>query len=196
MKKNIKIITVSIIAILIAILLCVGAYWNLIKPIELEHVSVSCVNWDATYVSLEAFIDEYNSGEYDKDTTLIHNWDGNLPSNNPKDYMDLYIDLDFKNRNLFQTYSIDGYISNYNSDNDMLIYSNTMGAYTNVVAYRSSETGGEILATIYIANLNDDEIKKLVQDISLKIVAKGKFLGTQEINIELSDVEEIDIERK
>lgn len=191
MKKKI----IIILCILFIICLCVTSYYNLIHPIKLVSVNVECINWDATYVGLEAFENNYNNGEYNKDKTLIHNFDGKLPSDNPNDYMDVYINLEFENRNLFQAYDVDGYISNFKNNKEMPIYSNIMSDVERVFIFRKSEKTGSIVATLYIADKTDEEVMNMVRGIELKFVANGDYFGKQELEIDLSNVDDITVER-
>ena len=192
MKKK---IILSIVAVLLVAIIGVTSYFNFIRPLSINVTEVRCENWDATYVSVKAFEEMYNKGEYNKDTTLIHSFNGKLPSDNPKDYMSVYIDIDVKNRNWFQIYSVDGYISNIEKYEDMALYSATMGDAEEINVFRNSNKVGTIALDLYVGNHTDDEIKEFVKGITINMSGKGDIIGKKKMSIKLADIDNISIER-
>lgn len=192
MKKK---IILSIVAVLLVAIIGVTSYFNFIRPLSINVTEVKCENWDATYVSVKAFEEMYNKGEYNKDTTVIHSFNGKLPSDNPKDYMSVYIDIDVKNRNWFQIYSVDGYISNIEKYEDMALYSATMGDAEEINVFRNSNKVGTIALDLYVGNHTDDEIKEFVKGITINMSGKGDIIGKKKMSIKLADIDNISIER-
>ena len=192
MKKK---IILSIVAVLLVAIIGVTSYFNFIRPLSINVTEVKCENWDATYVSVKAFEEMYNKGEYNKDTTVIHSFNGKLPSDNPKDYMSVYIDIDVKNRNWFQIYSVDGYISNIEKYQDMALYSATMGDAEETNVFRNSNKVGTIVLDLYVGNHTDDEIKEFVKGITINMSGKGDIIGKKKMSIKLADIDNISIER-
>ena len=192
MKKK---IILSIVAVLLVAIIGVTSYFNFIRPLSINVTEVKCENWDATYVSVKAFEEMYNKGEYNKDTTVIHSFNGKLPSDNPKDYMSVYIDIDVKNRNWFQIYSVDGYISNIEKYEDMALYSATMGDAEEINVFRNSNKVGTIVLDLYVGNHTDDEIKEFVKGITINMSGKGDIIGKKKMSIKLADIDNISIER-
>lgn len=192
MKKK---IILSIVAVLLVAIIGVTSYFNFIRPLSINVTEVKCENWDATYVSVKAFEEMYNKGEYNKDTTVIHSFNGKLPSDNPKDYMSVYIDIDVKNRNWFQIYSVDGYISNIEKYQDMALYSATMGDVEETNVFRNSNKVGTIALDLYVGNHTDDEIKEFVKGITINMSGKGDIIGKKKMSIKLADIDNISIER-
>lgn len=192
MKKK---IILSIVAVLLVAIIGVTSYFNFIRPLSINVTEVKCENWDATYVSVKAFEEMYNKGEYNKDTTVIHSFNGKLPSDNPKDYMSVYIDIDVKNRNWFQIYSVDGYISNIEKYEDMALYSATMGDVEETNVFRNSNKVGTIVLDLYVGNHTDDEIKEFVKGITINMSGKGDIIGKKKMSIKLADIDNISIER-
>ena len=192
MKKK---IILSIVAVLLVAIIGVTSYFNFIRPLSINVTEVRCENWDATYVGVNAFEEMYNKGEYNKDTTVIHSFNGKLPSDNPKDYMSVYIDIDVKNRNWFQIYSVDGYISNIEKYQDMALYSATMGDVEETNVFRNSNKVGTIVLDLYVGNHTDDEIKEFVKGITINMSGKGDIIGKKKMSIKLADIDNISIER-
>ena len=192
MKKK---IILSIVAVLLVAIIGVTSYFNFVRPLSINVTEVKCENWDATYVSVKAFEEMYNKGEYNKDTTVIHSFNGKLPSDNPKDYMSVYIDIDVKNRNWFQIYSVDGYISNIEKYQDMALYSATMGDAEETNVFRNSNKVGTIVLDLYVGNHTDDEIKEFVKGITINMSGKGDIIGKKKMSIKLADIDNISIER-
>lgn len=191
MKKK---IILSIVAVLLVAIIGVTSYFNFIRPLSINVTEVRCENWDATYESIKTFEEMYNKGEYNKDTTVIHNFNGKLPSDNPEDYMSVYIDIDVQNRNWFQRYSVDGYISNIEKYQDMALYSETMGAVEKITVFRNSDKSGTIVLDLYVGNHSDDEIEEFVKSITINMSGKGNIIGKKTMSIKLADLENITLE--
>lgn len=191
MKKKILIVIGCILICAFLILL----YFNLTHPIKVVSVNVVCQNWDATYESLEAFAESYNNGSYNKERTIVHNFNGKLPSDDPKDYADVYIDLTFKNRSPFQHYTIDGYIEKFSKNGEMAICSGIMSDIFFVQVFRMTEKEGRVLLTIYTGDRSDEEIKEMIRGIEMTFVAEGSIIGKQKFDYNLSEVEDITMER-
>lgn len=191
MKQKIR----FFVAIIITVLVGMVTYYNIIVPITIEVKDVKCENWDATFTAIKAFEENFNKDEYDKDTTKLHNFDGKLPSENPKDYMSVYISLGAKNRSLFESYIIDGVISKIETNQEMALYSTTLGAVERMQVFRNSEKDGMLVLDIYIGDYSDEEIKEFINSITIQTVCKGSLIGKKEMSVSLKNVKDITIER-
>ena len=193
MKKK-KIIKVTSLGILLIFIVGI-AYFNVLFPMKIEPVKIECINWDATYPYVEAFEESYKTGEYDKDTTIIHNFDGTLPSHNPDDYASVYIDIKATNRCFFDHFSVDGYISKIEKNSDMALWSATLSSVISTTVFRTSSSGATINMDLYVKDRSDEEIKEMLRSITIDVVYKGDILGKRTATVQLADVEDITIER-
>lgn len=176
-------------------LIGVCCYYNFLKPIKIEPKKVVCQNWDATYVSIKAFEEMYLSENYNKSTTVIHSFQGKLPSENPKDYMTVYISLEAKNRCWFDSYIVDGSITEIGKYKEMALFSYTLGEGGTIQVFHNSVKEGTIVLDIYIGNHTDEEIKEFIRSISIETISKGKIMNKKKSTISLENMEEITIER-
>ncbi|KIR01815.1 hypothetical protein P261_00629 [Lachnospiraceae bacterium TWA4] len=191
MKKTTKII----MSILFILSMSIIVYYNFISPVKIVVTDVKCQNWDATFESIQAFATNYRNGDYDKNTTIIHNFNEMLPSKDPKEYMTIYITLKGTNRCLFEPYLVDGFISKMKNHKDMALYSFTLSDVEPMQLLRSSEREGQLVLDVFIGNRSNEEIKKFVQGLTIWTTNKGKFFGEQKAIVQLDDVEKIYIER-
>lgn len=191
MKK--VIIKIGILLLIVIIGIC--SYFNFIKPVKIEVTDVSCQNWDATYESVKAFEKNYKTKSYDTNKTVVHNFDGKLPSDNPKDYMTVYINVKADNRCWFQPYVIDGYISDIGKYKEMALFSATMSDAEVVRAFRNDYREGQIVLDIYVGKHTDDEIKEFVRSITIAASGEGEIIGKQKTTLKLTDLDKITIER-
>lgn len=191
-KKKVVAAGLLILAIGIAIVV----YLNFLRPVKISSVNVSCINLFSSSGEMENYERNLNDGNYNKNTTIIHNYNGALESDDLNDYMMVYINLDFVNRSFLQAYNMDGLITNFKVDSDRPICSYTLTNVLGVNVFRMSEKQGCVIVDICIADKSDEEIKEMIRGIELEFVAKGQYFGEQKIKIGLSDVDDIVIKRK
>ena len=191
MKKTIKYSVLAVILIIGGYLL----YINVINPFVVKPSRVECINWDATYVSIKAFEESYNKNEHDKDTTVIHNFTGKLPSDNPKDYLTVYVHLQGNNRSFVEQYNMDGYISSIKNDDDIALWSYTLGYVVTNNVFRRTQKDATLILDLYVKDKSDEEIEDYIRSINIKMVYTGDILGKRETTISLSDVKDISVER-
>lgn len=189
--KKIKVLIISVFVLILGVFL----YFNIITPIQIKLTTVMCQNWDATYVGIKAFEEYYANGNYDKDTTILHGFNGKLPSENPKDYMNVYISLQGQNRSCFEAFTVDGYISNIAIYGDMALYSTTVSSVETMQIFRCSEKEGTLVLNIFVGNHTDEQIKEFIQSITIQVNSEGSIFGKRDTIISLADFEEIIIER-
>lgn len=185
----------KIVFITVVIIILILLYFNIIMPISVECNKVECINWDATYESIVAFEKNYNEGDYDRNTVLIHSFDGKLPSHNKKDYMTVYINFNVKNRGIIDNFLIDAVVENIENNENMALWSNTAANVEMNTAWRREQAEGTIVMDIYIKDYSNEDIKEFIKGLNIKVVCKGKILGKREFYLKLSDVEKISIER-
>ncbi|MFP3155710.1 hypothetical protein LQZ18_15030 [Lachnospiraceae bacterium ZAX-1] len=145
---------------------------------------IDCITWDATYVSIEAFANEYYpKDDYDKNTTFIHAFNGTLPSDKPEDYMDIYCSFEVINRSLFDQVYVDALISKLGEHAGNVLWSDSAGSGFGTYLHRLSKDSITFRLAIYIGDMTDDNIKEMVQTMKASALCEGKYLGTREKEI-------------
>ncbi len=179
MKKKV-IITGCILLVSILVLFI---YTQFIKPIDCKINAISCITWDATYVSLESFHERYHSGDLIEKQQVIYSYDGTLPSNNPKDYMDFYFEVGVNNRSLTDDVDVNVIVSSIDKYKDRVLYGYNSDQMIPGYAHKMSSGQTQILFTAYIANMTDEQIKEMAKSVTIRATAEGENIGSRVQNI-------------
>ena len=191
MRKRIIIIITSVLVF------CVAAWMvftQLYRPIVSSVKEISCETSDATYVGLESLHQRYNNGELDQNEAILFAYNGTLPSENPKDYMNIYYTIEGTNRNLFDDFIINVGFKDITKYSDRVLYGYDSYQILPGYAYNASEYTLQVMITVYIADLSEEQIRELSQSIELSVLAEGKYLGKREQDISSKSCEDIRIE--
>ena len=187
MKKIITIIGL-ILVIVVSIL-----YVTQIKfAISGKICEVKCISWDATYESVVASAEAADNKNLPSDV-IAYSYDNSLPSENPNDYMNIYVYCDVKSSSI-QKYNLKMSLSSAEKykENILFISEQPVGADTD----RFGKDNMYIILDVYIGNLNDEQIKELVRGLDVKIKGYGEFVGKSETNVSFDKCDKIKIERK
>lgn len=188
-----KLLTIIMIPVVLIVLIV--SYFNLIAPISIRVNNVECINWDATYAAVAGFEENYKNGVYDKNTTVIHSFNGVVPSDDEEDYLSVYINFDVTNRSFFEDFIIDGVVEKIETYPEMALFSFTSSDVETNIAWKHSKAGATILIDLFVGDYSDQEIVEFIKGLTIKMVGDGEFFGQREMKIELKDVENIIIKR-
>ncbi len=188
-----KSLFIKIGTIIFLIVLVVTILSQMVFTIKATPKQVECVRWDATFISLESMIERYNSNELN-DYEYAYSYDGELPSKNPNDYINIYCYFDVQNKSLIEQYSIDGTLKDANKYSENILFvSNANASFTQQI-FRDSTKSAYIVLDVYIGNLNEDQINELVEGLTITVKANGRFFGTRSKNISFDECEDISFE--
>lgn len=192
MKPNKKIFfrfgVVSLVTILIVLILS-----QLVFTIKITPTKVQCTRWDATFVSLEATVERYNSNTL-TDNEYAYSFTGELPSKNQDDYINIYCYFDVENNSYIDQYSINGTLkSSSKYSENILFVSNANAAFTTQV-FRNSSESAYIVLDVYVGNLNENQIHELVQGLTITVKAYGDLFGSRSKDISFDKCENVSIE--
>ena len=160
--------------ILLVSLLVLFIYTQFIKPIDCNIKEIRCITSDATYVSIESFDERYHSGDLIENQQVIYSYDGKLPSNNPKDYMDFYFEVEVNNRSLTDDVDVNVIVYSIDKYKDRVLYGYNSDQIIGGYAHKMSSGQIQILFTAYIANMTDEQIKELAKSVTIWATAEGK----------------------
>ena len=191
MKKKIIIITGCT---LLACVLVLGIYTQFIKPIDCYIKAVNCITWDATYSSLESFDERYHSGDFSENDQVIYSYDGTLPSNNPKDYMDFYFKVEVNNRSLIEDYGVDVTVFSIDKYSERVLYGYNSDQILPGYVFNMSNQDIEILFTAYVADMTEEQIKEMVKSVIIRTTVEGGDIGSREQNISCNSCDNIVVE--
>lgn len=192
MKPNKKIFfrfgVVSLVTILIVLILS-----QLVFTIKITPTKVQCTKWDATFVSLEATVERYNSNTL-TDNEYAYSFTGELPSKNQDDYINIYCYFDVENNSYIDQYSINGTLkSSSKYSENILFVSNANAAFTTQV-FRNSSESAYIVLDVYVGNLNENQIHELVQGLTITVKAYGDLFGSRSKDISFDKCENVSVE--
>lgn len=178
MKTNKKFIfRIGVVTIITALSISI-VLSQMIFTIKVFPTEVQCIRWDATFVSLEATVERYNNNTL-SDTEYAYSFTGELPSNNPDDYINIYCYFDVKNISCIDQYSINGTLkSSSKYAENILFVSNANAAFTTHL-FRNSTESAYIVLDVYIGNLNEEQIQELVQGLTITVKAYGDLFGSR-----------------
>lgn len=178
---------------LVAIVVIVAVCTQIIFPVKVSASKVECVSWDATFEAIKAQAQQYNSGQLD-DTIFAYSFNGELPSNNPDDYMNIYCYFDTVNISMIDKYSINATLKKSDSFTDNILFvSNANTTYLSGVD-RNDTTSAYIILDVYIGNLDKEKIEQLVRGLDITVKAYGDYFGTREKVVSYKNCENITIE--
>ena len=187
MKKKI-----TIAGLILGVFILVIYITQIKYSINGKATEVECSSWDATYGSVVASAEAADNKNLPSDT-IAYSYDNSLPSENPNDYMSIYVYCDVKSSSI-QKYNLKMSLSSAEKykENILFISEQPTGADTD----RFGKDNMYIILDVYIGNLSDDQIKELVRGLNVKIKGYGEFVGKSETNISFDKCDKIAIKRK
>ena len=191
MKKKVTIITGCI---LIVSVLVWGIYTQLIKPIDCKIKAISCTTWDATYSSLESFHETYHSGDLEENDRVIYSYDGTLPSDNEKDYMDFYYEVEINNRSLTEDFSVNAIVTSIDKYSERVLYVYNSDQMLPGHVFKMSKGGVKVLFTAYIGDMTDEQIKEMAKSVKIRTTVEGEGIPCRVQNISCGTCNNIEIE--
>lgn len=178
---------------LLAALFLVVVFTQVIFTINVTPASVECVRWDATYTSVKATADRYNAGQLN-DYEHAYSFTGELPSENPEDYITIYCYFDVENTGYIDQYVIDATLKKAKAHSENILFvSDAIAAYS-VRVFRNSTKQANITLDVYIGNLTEAEITELVNGLSISVKAQGEYFGNRTRTISYAKCDNISIQ--
>ena len=192
-RKNITVVVIAIICVLFIAALTAVILTQVIFTIKTSPTKVKCLNSDATY-TIEYTAERYLSGTM---SDYEHAWafDGELPSKDPADYIDIYLMFDVENTCYVDQYTVDATLKSAAKYSENILFVTDAGAVVTPHVWRRQTTQAYVLLEVYIGNLNEDQIRELVSGITLSVKAQGDYFGTRNRTVSFKECDNISIER-
>ena len=168
--------------VLIVLLVIIGVYFQFAKPIKVIRSKIDCYiseGADMEYEYISTFAETYEKYEWYKDTTILHSWNGTLPSENPDDYMTINWDITLKNRSSYGSVLVDAHISDITSHKEAVLISHTASHAVAHYMDGFSKRTIWVLATVCIKDLNTAQIEELIKGMTVEVQFSGELMGTR-----------------
>lgn len=176
--------------IVIVLMLILIVLFQTVFTIKVTPAEVQCIRWDATFVSLEASAERYNNNTL-ADTECAYSFTGELPSQSPDDYINIYCYFDVKNISFIDQYSINGTLKSSNKYSENILFvSNANAAFTTRL-FRNSTESVYIILDVYVGNLNEKQIMELVQGLTITVKAYGDLFGPRSKEVSFDKCENV-----
>ncbi len=159
-----------------------------------------CVSWDATYESLLSTAERFDTGAAEA-WEHAYSYTGTLPSDDPRDYMNIYLYFTAENKSFIDSYTLGGTLSGAEKYGDrILFYSDADAAYSARLGRRESPgaktaAGSSVILDVYVGGLTDEQIKELVGAVTLEVTAKGGIFGTKNVGVSFADCGSVTFDR-
>lgn len=173
--------------ILIALILT-----QVIFTIKTSPMNVDCMIWDEME-SIEVTIESFRAGTLD-DYEHAWSFNGELPSDDPNDYADIYCRFKVKNTGYIDQYKIDATLKSAEKYSENILFVIDAGAASTPRVWRRDTTQACVILKVYIGNLDENQIQELVNGLTLSVKAHGDYLGTRHRTVSYKKCDDITID--
>ena len=190
-KTFLKIISIAI-PVLLATMLIAVILTQVVFTIKASPVNVEGVTWDATY-SIEDTAKRFQSGTmFDYE----HAWsfNGNLPSDDPNDFIDIYCWFEVENTGYIDQYTMDATLKSAENHSENILFVTDANAVVTSRVWRRSSKRAYIILQVYIGNLDEDQIRDLISGLTLSVEAQGDYFGTRHRTVSFDTCDNVSIE--
>ncbi len=190
MKK--KIIFIISIVIFVAFVLVMTNQVLFVADVSTK--SVKCSSWDATYNGIVTLADKYTNDKLEDDEHA-YSFNGELPSNNPEDYMSFDCSFEVDNNSIFDDFAINATLAGTEKYKENILFVSDANSAMIHNANKMDKTTAWIVLYVYTGNLTDEQIRELANNLSVTVKLYGKYLGTRTKTISFEKCDNISIER-
>ena len=179
MKKK---IIISITFVIIILLCLLALYYP-----KVRIGNVYTESYDTTLEHLKSLDEEYHQTGKVKDYNTV-SYQGKLPSTDPKDYMSVYINIETKNYNPLQDYSISAKTDDFLKHKENVLFASSTDNLLPITVNKFTANCETIHYLIYIGDLKEKEIVELVQNTKIKAEIKGTHYGKKTYIIPINNM--------
>jgi hypothetical protein len=190
MKK--KIIR-RIIIIVFAVCFLGLIFSQIVFPVRFSPLKVECVKWDAVYPSIEYKAETTNRGELE-DGTYVYSFNGELPSDNPEDYMSIYCYFMASSNCLIDKFNINAILKDAAIYKEKILFVTQADAVYGYRIGRLEQTECYVILDVYVGDMNEMQIQELVRGIEIDIRVYGDYIGQREGKVMYNKCENITLE--
>ena len=170
----------SIVGILLFFLIVLFVLMQtFIKP-KVQMISVGAQVFEGPYYYLTAKI----NNEVQDFTYWITEPD-TLPSDNPMDYMGLYINYRVTNYSVLQAYQIDADLAKAESYRDHILTVSPTADLFGGYVFRFDKSQEYIVVTLYTGDLSEDQIRELIDGLTISVDCYGDLYGSKHTELSL-----------
>ena len=161
---------------------------------------VECVSWDATYESLLSVAERFDTGHAEA-WEHAYSYTGTLPSDDPRDYMNIHLCFTAENKSFIDSYMLGGTLGGAEKYGDrILFYSDADAAYKVRLGRRESPgakkaAGSSVILDVYVGGLTDEQIKELARAVTVVVTAEGGIFGAKNIAVPFAGCGSVTVDR-
>lgn len=173
-KKIVLIIIVTFFAVVTGYVV----YAQIIVPTTFEVTNVEIADMEETDEFVSTFAKECDEGTRVK-TDYPVSYNGKLPSDNPTDYKIAYLRFNGVNRSLLDNYNVVGALGNAAKYKENIMFACTSDSAFSLRLSRHDNGGTYVILVLYTGNLSEEQIRELINGITLNVKSYGDFSGTR-----------------
>ena len=182
--------------IIIFIILVMVIVINFFVPISTGEIEINVID------NFEGENEKFNRDEFDKlldahngkeaeefinENDRIVRTNRKLPSDKSSDYKTIVVDINIKNRSLFDLYGFSGKVKVDDPDSRILYTYSSVKAET---ADRLKETSIDVLwMKVYVGDYTDEELLKYIRGLDVEIYFENDIIGNKSYNVSLERAE-------
>lgn len=176
--SSIKKAVYTIIAFIAVIGIGCGLCLQVIVPTSFKTTKVEVHDLPATDLFVTTFAKECDAGTR-SETDYPVSYKGKLPSDNPTDYKIAYCYFKGVNRSFLDNFHAVGTLEDAAKykENIMFACNSDGGSYLSLS--RHNDGGSYAILVLYTGNLSEEQIRELIEGITLTVKSDGSFLGTR-----------------
>lgn len=184
------------VGVIIFIILVMVIVINFFVPISTGEIEINVID------NFEGENEKFNRGEFDKlldahngkeveefinENDRIVRTNRKLPSDKSSDYKTIVVDINIKNRSLFDLYGFSGKVKVDDPDSRILYTYSSVKAET---ADRLKETPIDVLwMKVYVGDYTDEELLKYIRGLDVEIYFENDIIGNKSYNVSLERAE-------
>ncbi|MDO5291738.1 MAG: hypothetical protein Q4F05_03205 [bacterium] len=188
-KRGKRIVALSIVVI--------ACYFAVLQPVRVFQKEVYYWKWDDGEIS--KLYDGYNQSEL-----RLSAYGGQVPSENPDDYVTVCVDFSLMNRSFFRSMEIRGDVIQCEKDEAAIIWIDDGYFLMESLFEGFSKEQGNIILDIYKGNLEGEALKKkladIVNGITLKVSYNMDYIPTiskiGKLKVHSKDIHEISLKER
>ncbi len=188
--SSIKKTVLTIIAIIVVIGIGCGLYFQVIVPTTFETTNVEVHDFSGTDLFVTTFAKECDAGTRDK-TDYPVSYKGTLPSDDPTDYKIAYCHFKGENRSFLDNFNAVGALKDAAKYKENIMFACTSDAALCLRLSRHDDGSTYAILVLYTGNLSEEQIRELIEGITLTVKSEGDFLGTRTQTISYENCSDI-----
>ena len=153
-------------------------YAQIIVPTTFEVTNVEIADMEETDEFVSTFAKECDEGTRVK-TDYPVSYKGKLPSDNSTDYKIAYLRFNGVNRSILDNYNVVGALGNATKYKENIMFACTSDSAFSLRLSRRDNGGTYVILVLYTGNLSEEQIRELINGITLNVKSYGDFSGTR-----------------